>query len=101
MKIEHLFWTRVCVRYERSVARKGEPKRTEDTFKNAFVTFEGGALKIQSDYPKPDGASLLLTRPRILRMTPWGMEWEAFWWASALAAKRYRKLIKATVTVTF
>ena len=101
MKIRHLYWSTATITYDKPVPNRNGGKGVKsEVLTDVFVEFDGTGLKLSTSSPTND-RFLLLTRPTLQKMTPWGMEWTAFWWSASFGGKRYKKLVKATIVVEF
>lgn len=75
MIVTTLAWDKVTVDYENG---------GQDIYKRAQVSFDSEIKSLTILQPGSENGQkhLLLARAELIKMTPWAMEWRAYFWSS-------------------
>lgn len=98
MEISTLTWEKVTITYTKPVGI-GKHGKTKDDFERAYVSYDRDSktLSIKNKNDK----CCLLAKAVLVSMSPWRMEWTAYWWAGKFGENKFDKLVKAVVVCEF
>lgn len=87
MIVNHYSWARVEIRYDKPVPVGANATRRKDELKDAhlFYSAEDHTLTVK-DVRTGDGMAnkhFTFANASVKRITPWGAEFEAYWWSSS------------------
>lgn len=102
MNIEYVFWDKALFEFAR-VPPGERRKNRRDEWRRVSVDYDADEDRIwfRTNLPHPEGRAMLLTRPKLVRLTPWDMVWEASYWSQRLRKGSKLVLIPVKVTLTF
>lgn len=106
MIITQAVWSKVVIDYDEPIPRYNRPDIQHEELKGARLFFkqEGEwttTLRINWNKTYSREESMLLTKAKVIELTPWSAKFEAYWWSSALDSPKMDKLIRADITCEF
>jgi len=101
MIISTLTWALVSIDYEQPVpVHDGKPKLHEE-IRDAYVSYkDDGSCALTLEWGDGHG-HMLLAEAKVIKISPWEMEFEACWWSAKEKSKTYDQLIPCKVICKF
>lgn len=89
MIVSTLTWDKVVVKYKDG---------RNESYKQAQVSFDNHmrSLRIYQSGNCDNFKDLLLAHAELIKLSPWAMQWKAYWWSSATP-----DMIEAEITCEF
>ena len=106
MILTQAVWDKVTIKWDRPVPRHDRSDTTEEELREVRVFFkqEGEwttTLRLTWNKTTSREESMLLTKAKLLELTPWSAKFEAYWWSSALDSPKMDKLVRGDIVCEF
>ena len=103
MIVTQAVWDKVHIKWDEPVPRHNAPDTTEEELSGVRIFFkQAGEYTTTVELLWGKDNHMLLTKAKLIELTPWSAKFEAYWWSSPLPGGRDETtLIRGDITCEF